>query len=115
MLLMETGAGIGNVETRHRISLFMRVGRGDKSAMKECISEYGNFIWALAQRMTASNEEAEAATQEIFMDLWRYAKRAQEPRFDDDAIVNLIARQRLKSYANQMIDERGRASSGNTI
>lgn len=109
---MNAGTGIANVGVRYRNSLLMKVGQGDKSAIKECINEYGSFIWTLAQRMTESSEEAEAATEEIFMDLWRYAKRAEKPRFDDNAIVNLIARQRLKAYANHLSDEHVKRKHG---
>jgi hypothetical protein len=92
----------GKSGAQYGISLLMRVAQGDKSVIKACLNEYASFIWALAQKMTDSSEEAEAATEEIFMDLWRYAKRAEKPRFDDGAIVNLIARQKLKTYANQI-------------
>lgn len=109
---MTPGTGIAKVGIQYRTSLLMRVGQGDKSAIKECISIYGSFIWALAQRMTESREEAEAATEEIFMDLWRYAGRAEKPRFDDNAIVNLIARQRLKTYANHLSDEHVKRKHG---
>lgn len=109
---MNAGTGIAKVGIQYRTSLLMRVGKGDKSAIKECINEYGSFIWTLAQRMTDSKEEAEAATQEIFMDLWRYAKRTEEPRFDDSAVVNLIARQRLKTYANHLNDEHVKRKHG---
>ncbi len=102
---MTPGTGIAKVGIQYRTSLLMRAGQGDKSAIMKCINEYGGFIWTLAQRMTDSKEEAEAATEEIFIDLWRYAGRAEKPRFDDSAVVSLIARQRLKKYANRLSDE----------
>jgi len=46
----------------------------DKTAVKDRVDTYGNFIWALARKFTASTDEAEAAVQEIFTDIWRYTK-----------------------------------------
>ncbi len=55
-------------------TILRRIAEKDKTAVKDCIDAYGNFIWALARKMTASREEAEAATEEIFIDIWRYCE-----------------------------------------
>ncbi len=55
--------------------LFQRIYENDRTAITECIDTYGNFIWALARKHTASNEKAELAAQEIFEDIWQYAMR----------------------------------------
>jgi hypothetical protein len=59
------------------------------------IDPYDNFIWALAKTFTASNEEAEAATKEIFIDIWQYATNRDEAQTAEDLLVALIARRRL--------------------
>lgn len=80
----------------------MKVSHGDSSAANDCINQYGHFIWALANKFTNSNEEAEAATQEIFKDIWSYAKQAEPSEFDENAVVTQIARRRLIKYLQQI-------------
>lgn len=94
-------AATAKIGIEHRAPILMRVAHGDRSAVRDCLSEYGSFIWALAKRITASNEEAVAATEEIFIDIWRYSKRGEEPRIDEKAIITQIARRRLMKYMHQ--------------
>ncbi len=77
------------------LTILQRVAPSDKSAIKDCIDTYGNFIWALARKFTASTEEAEAAAQEIFTDIWRYAERADKAQSAESILIALIARRRL--------------------
>ena len=79
-------------------TLLQRIAKKDKAAVTSCIEQYDRFIWALARKFTASHEEAEAATQEIFMDIWRYAQRSDIIEQPDDHLVSLIARRRLCKY-----------------
>ncbi len=82
-------------------SIFQRFADSDKTAAKDCIDTYGNFVWALAKKFTASAEEAEAATQEIFMDIWRYSQRADKVETAENLIIALIAQRRLIKYLQQ--------------
>jgi len=66
-----------------------------KLPFKDCIDTYGNFIWALASKLTASREEAEAATEEIFIDIWRYCKSARNTQSIEKKLIALIALRRL--------------------
>jgi RNA polymerase sigma-70 factor (ECF subfamily) len=77
------------------LTILQRVAPSDKSAIKDCIDTYGNFIWALARKFTASTEEAETATEEIFLDIWRYAGRFDSTKFDEAAFIALVAHRRL--------------------
>ena len=77
------------------LTILQRIAKKDKTAVRDCINTYGNFIWALARKFTRSPEEAEAATQEIFTDIWRYAERADRPQSSEDMLVAMIARRRL--------------------
>jgi DNA-directed RNA polymerase specialized sigma24 family protein len=77
------------------LTIIQRIGNKDKTAVVDCIDTYGNFIWALASKFTSSREEAEAATQEIFIDIWRYAERADQPQSAENVLIALIARRRL--------------------
>ncbi len=77
------------------LTIVQRIGKKDKTAVKDCIDTYGNFIWALAKKITASTEEAEAATQEIFTDIWRYSERTGKTQSAEEKLVAIIALRQL--------------------
>ena len=77
------------------LTILQRIAKKDKTGVKDCVDAYGNFIWALARKFTASTEEAEAAAQEIFTDIWRYAERADKAQSAESILIALIARRRL--------------------
>jgi len=79
-------------------TILQRIAKKDKTAVKDCIDAYGNFIWALARKFTASTEEAEAAAQEIFHDIWRYSECASKSQSAESVLIALIARRRLTRY-----------------
>lgn len=76
-------------------TIFQRIADRDRTAAADCVETYGNFIWALAKKFTASREEAEAATREIFTDIWQYSLRADQPQPAENILIALIARRRL--------------------
>lgn len=84
--------------TNDSSTILQRITDRDQTVIKDCIDTYGNFIWALATKFTASTEEAEAATQEIFIDIWRYAERIDKTESAEDMLISLIARRRLIKY-----------------
>jgi RNA polymerase sigma-70 factor (ECF subfamily) len=56
---------------------------------------YGGLVWSLARRLSQSAADAEDATQEIFLDIWKSAAR-YEARLGSEAVfVTTIARRRL--------------------
>ena len=77
------------------LTILERIGKGDKTAIEECVNTYGNLILALARYHTDSSEEAEILTQEIFLDIWRYARRFDSVKFSESSFVYLIARRIL--------------------
>jgi RNA polymerase sigma-70 factor (ECF subfamily) len=82
-------------QTANPPTILQRVADRDQTVIKDCIDNYGNFIWALARKFTNSTEEAEAATQEIFTDIWRYAERIDSKQYDENVLIGLIAKRRL--------------------
>jgi len=72
------------------------------SSINDYVKQYGNFIWALANKFTDSNEEAEAAIQEILIDIWSYARRGEAGECDENAVITQIARRRLIKYLQQI-------------
>ena len=85
-------------------TILQRIAEKDKTAVKDCIDAYGNFIWALARKLTASREEAEAATEEIFIDIWQHCERERDTRSIEEKLIAMIALRRLikpLQYAKQ--------------
>lgn len=56
---------------------------------------YGGLVWSLARRMSETAADAEDATQEVFLEVWRSAGR-YEPTMGSEAVfLTTIARRRL--------------------
>jgi DNA-directed RNA polymerase specialized sigma24 family protein len=86
-------------------TILRRIADKDRTAVKDCIDAYGNFIWALARKFTRSREEAEAATEEIFIDIWRYCEHARNTQSVEEKLIAMIALRRLirpLKYAKQI-------------
>lgn len=84
-------------------AIFQRIGQSDKTA-SEYIDNYGDLIWAMAKTFTDSNEEAEAAAKEIFLNIWHYAARFEQIDFDELIFITIFARRQLRKHlenANQ--------------
>lgn len=75
-------------------TILQLVAAGDPSAMRECMDRFGGLVWSLARQMGASSD-AEDATQEVFLDLWRSAGRFDPTVASETTFVAMIARRRL--------------------
>jgi len=93
-----TGLATQTIQKTKHLNIFQRITNKDQTAVNDCIDTYGNFIWALARKFTHSREEAEAAAQEIFTDIWRYSERAGKLQSAESVLIALIARRRLIKY-----------------
>jgi RNA polymerase sigma-70 factor (ECF subfamily) len=71
------------------------VARGDRAAVQRCMARYGALVWSIARRFSPTSADAEDATQEIFLDLWRSAARFDAARGSERVFVTMIARRRL--------------------
>ena len=76
-------------------SLFVRVAAGDGGAVKEVMDRFGGLVWSLARRSCFNPADAEDATQEIFLDLWKSADRYDPSKGSETLFVAMIARRRL--------------------
>jgi RNA polymerase sigma-70 factor (ECF subfamily) len=76
-------------------SLLQRIAAGDSAAVRECIDQYGALIWSIARRLSRTPADAEDATQEIFLDIWRSASRFDAAQGSDKVFIAMIARRRL--------------------
>jgi RNA polymerase sigma-70 factor (ECF subfamily) len=77
------------------MTLLQRIAKGDASAVQECMETYGNLVWSLARRYSESAADAEDATQEIFLDIWKSAGRFDPERGKETTFIATIARRRL--------------------
>lgn len=75
--------------------LFERIAAGDATAVKDCMDVYGSLVWSLARRYTQSAADAEDATQEIFLELWKSASRYDRSMGKETTFIATIARRRL--------------------
>jgi DNA-directed RNA polymerase specialized sigma24 family protein len=92
------------VQTKQRVSssnVLQRVAKGDRIAIKECIDNYGDRIWSMAKKFTDSTEDAEAVTQEIFLNIWHYAARFEQTNFDELLFITIVARRQLSKYSEK--------------
>jgi RNA polymerase sigma factor (sigma-70 family) len=76
-------------------SLLQRIASGESAAVRECIEQYGALVWSLARRFSRTPSDAEDATQEIFLDIWRSASRFDSAQGSVKVFVAMIARRRL--------------------
>ncbi len=71
------------------------VARGDRAAVGRCMARYGALVWSIARRLSPTAADAEDATQEVFLDLWRSAARFDPARGSEPMFVTMITRRRL--------------------
>lgn len=76
-------------------TILQRIASGDKSAVQDCLDNYGGLVWSLARRMLPNQDEAEDAVQEIFIEVWKNAERFDESQSSETTFVAMIARRRL--------------------
>lgn len=76
-------------------SVLQRIAAGDSTAVRDCIDQYGGLVWSIARRLSRSPSDAEDATQEIFLDIWRSAARFDASQGSDKLFIAMIARRRL--------------------
>jgi len=76
-------------------SMLQRIASGDAAAVRECIDQYGALVWSIARRLSRTRADAEDATQEIFLDIWRSAARFDPAQGSDKVFIAMIARRRL--------------------
>ncbi|MFN3192941.1 MAG: RNA polymerase sigma factor [Aureliella sp.] len=76
-------------------SLLQRIAAGDHQAVELCLDQYGALVWSIAKRLSISNSDAEDATQEIFVEIWKKASSYDPTKSAESTFVSMIARRRL--------------------
>lgn len=87
------------------MTLLKRIAGGDSAAVGECIDQYGGLVWSLARRLSRTPADAEDATQEIFLALWRNAGRFDESKGSEKLFIAMLARRRLIDRLRKMSAE----------
>lgn len=88
--------------------IFSRIIEHDETAMNDCLTAYGSLIWALAKKFTDSAQDAENATQEVFLELWSKINRFDSEKASERDFVFAVAYLFLKDriYLNRSITEK---------
>jgi len=76
-------------------SVLQRIASGDPAAVRACIDQYGALVWSLSRRLSRTSSDAEDATQEIFLDIWKSAGRFDASQGSEKMFIAMIARRRL--------------------
>ena len=76
-------------------SIFARIAAGEAGAVRECMDRYGALVWSLVRSRIRNAADAEDATQEIFVELWKSAARYDPNAGSELVFVSTIARRRL--------------------
>lgn len=81
--------------------LLPRIAAGDPGAVDQFLSRHSHMVWGLARRFCRSAEDAEDATQEIFVDVWKSAGRYDAAHGSEVTFLMTIARRRLIDRARR--------------
>ena len=82
-------------------TLLSDIAAGDPAAVDAFLKRYSGTVWGLARRFCGSTEDAEDATQEIFVDVWRSAERYDPTVGSEITFLMTIARRRLIDRARR--------------
>jgi len=82
-------------------SLLTEIARGDSAAVEAFLNRYSGAVWSVARRFCASAEDAEDATQDIFVEVWRSAERFDAAAGSEMTFLMTIARRRLIDRARR--------------
>lgn len=77
------------------VGLLARIAQGEQAAFKQCIDQYGGMIWGLARKLSPT--DAEDATQDVFLHLWKNAKHFDATRGSEAIFIVTLARRTLIS------------------
>ena len=87
------------------------VAAGQPAAIESCLRQFTAPVWSLARRYLGNDSDAEDATQDIFVDLWKSAHRFDGERGSAMTFVMTLARRRLIDRNRK----RGRAPTSESL
>ncbi len=93
---------VQTIQRNNSSDILQRIAQRDKTALKDSVDNYGDLIWSMAKKFTDTTEDAEAITQAIFLNIWRYASRFEETNFDELLFISVIAHRQLRKYSEKV-------------
>jgi RNA polymerase sigma-70 factor (ECF subfamily) len=78
-------------------AILPRVAQGEQQAFAQCLQQYGGLVWGIARRFSPTRADAEDATQDVFLHLWRNARHFDPGRGSEPVFVATLARRVLIS------------------
>ena len=81
--------------------LLPKIAAGEPAAVDRFLARYSSMVWGLARRFCRSAEDAEDATQEIMVEVWRSAERYDPGAGSEVTFLMTIARRRLIDRARR--------------
>ena len=87
-------SAIGSSSSHPGPPLLPRVAAGDRDAVGRCQDRYLGLVWSIASSVLGAGPDAEDATQDTFIDLWRSAGRFDPRRGSEPTFVAMLARRR---------------------
>ncbi len=72
-----------------------RVAAGDTAAVRVCLERYGRLVLGMARRWLGSDADAEDATQDVFIEVWKSAARFDPRAASELTFIAMIARRKL--------------------
>ena len=76
-------------------TILERIAAGDQTAVRQCMDQFSGLVWSLARRYSESTADAEDASQEIFLEIWKSASRFDRSMGSEAVFIGTIARRRL--------------------
>jgi RNA polymerase sigma-70 factor (ECF subfamily) len=76
-------------------TILERIAAGEESAVRDCMDQFSGLVWSLARRYSRSAADAEDATQEVFLEIWKSAARFDPALGSEAVFITTIARRRL--------------------
>ena len=89
------------------VHLIQRVANQDREAFSQLYDRFSTIVFSLAMRMLRARSDAEDLLQEVFVQVWRQARRYSAERGSPEAWIINIARSRAidKSRAIRRIEK----------
>lgn len=88
-------------------TILERIANGDETAANDCVREYGGLVWRIARRyLDHAESEVEDAVQDVFIEIWLYAKRFDPAKGSEPAFVATLAHRRLIDRQRRILARR---------
>lgn len=74
------------------------VARREPDSFRRALDSFGPMVWSIARTYCTNQADAEDATQEAFLKLWRVAERYDPARGSEGAFVVVVARRSVLDF-----------------